>query len=165
MATRAEKLAMIAGIESGEPNTAEEIRNILTALLDPSAGTIVIKDVSNAYISANFDGTGLGINEEDGYAICNGNNGTRNWAGRTFIAYGGTYLTMGEQLGSKDAVVVAHTHTVNGIRSYNDTFGVNGFYDRSNTAGSAGISTESTGVDGTGKNIQPSIVTLVTVKI
>ena len=105
MATRAEKLAMIAAIGTGEPNTALEIRNILTALLDPPIGTIRMRDVSNAYITANFDGTGKGINEELGYAILNGENGTRNWNDRTLLAYGTSNLVMGAQKGS-------NTHTL-----------------------------------------------------
>jgi len=105
MATRAEKLAMIAAIGTGEPNTALEIRNILTALLDPPIGTIRMRDVSNAYITANFDGTGKGINEELGYAILNGNNGTRNWNDRIPLAYGTSNLVMGAQKGS-------NTHTL-----------------------------------------------------
>jgi len=64
MATRTEILAMISGIGTGSPNSASEMRDLLTALIDPPIGTIRIREVSNAYITANFDGTGKGINEE-----------------------------------------------------------------------------------------------------
>jgi hypothetical protein len=44
-------------------------------------------DCSGAYIAANFDETGLGINERKGWAICNGNNGTKNRGGRVSVGY------------------------------------------------------------------------------
>jgi len=172
MATRAEKIAMINGIGTGEPNTALEIRNILTALLDPSSKTIVMKDVSNAYITANFDGTGLGINEEDGYALCNGANGTRNWAERVPLAYGGAYLVMGAQGGSADAVNVEHTHNTrasDGSVVFHSASG--NFNNEGNTwsnTGSVDIKNsgiESSGVSGVGKNLQPYTVVLVTMKL
>lgn len=37
------------------------------------------------YITANFDNTGLGINLRQGWAICNGNNGTINKKGRVSV--------------------------------------------------------------------------------
>jgi hypothetical protein len=166
MATRAEKIAMINGIGTGEPNTAEEIRNILMELLDPPAKTIVIKDVSNSYITANFDGTGLGVNEEEGYAICNGANGTRNWAERVPLAYGGAFLIMGATGGSADSVVVAHDHTFANTLTGKGSGGIGDFASTaSNTDYSDNIKTESTGVSGAGKNYQPYIVTLVTMKL
>lgn len=164
MATRLEIQAMIAGIGTGEPNTAAEMRILLTALLDPPSGTIIIKDVSNAYITANFDGTGLGINEEVGYAIVNGQNGTRNWGGRVPLAYGGSYITMGATGGSADAVVVSHTHDAGSYHTGSGTpiyTGV-GLNSGSDTVYS---STNSTGVSGANKNMQPYIVTLITMKI
>lgn len=40
-----------------------------------------------AYIAANFDGTGLGIANRVGWAVCNGDNGTVNMGGRVAIGY------------------------------------------------------------------------------
>ena len=170
MATRLEIQAMIAGIGTGEPNTAAEMRTLLTALLDPPSGTIIMKDVTNAYILSNFDGTGLGINEEVGYAICNGNNTTRNWAGRVPVAYGGAYLTMGEQKGDKDAVVVSHTHSTNPTTNlaYGSGDGiVRGRADSypEGLGESINVTIQSTGVSGIDKNMQPYIVTLITMKL
>jgi hypothetical protein len=168
MATRTEILALINGITTGSPNTALEIRTLLTAMIDPPIGTIRIRDVSNAYITANFDGTGKGINEELGYAICNGVvAGTRNWGGRTLVAYGTGYTTMGATGGSKDAVVVEHEHLI-GDQSGSSGSGTTnvryiGKEIESNTLGEA--KTDSTGVSGVDKNMQPYIVTLVTVFI
>ena len=145
-------------------------------MLDPVTGTIVMKDVSNAYITSNFDGTGLGIGEEVGYAICNGNNGTRNWNGRVPVAYGTSYPTMGATAGaSTHALSVAemplHGHTV----KMSNATGINADTLTAQNGGSSGGSTFSngtgsvpTGNSGSGtahNNMQPYIVTLVTMKL
>lgn len=164
--TDAEVTTAISNLASGTPNTVSEIRDLFTELFNrsPKTGTIVIKDVSNAYIAANFDGTGLGINLEAGFALVNGANGTRNWAGRVPVAYGGTLTTMGATFGSKDAVVVEHSHGIkyasnSGGTKYAETPYIG------DTIGGDMQPTESTGVSATDKNYQPSIVTLVTMKL
>jgi len=166
--TRSAMQTQIDAIATGVPNTALKVRTILNTLANGTSQTGDIKeiDVSTAYIASNFDVTGLGTNERLGWAICNGNNGTRNRNGRVALQYDPTnYPTLGATGGDKDAVVVAHTHTVSGIKQYNAVFGTNGFYDRSQGAGSAGIVTESAGVSGTDKNLQPYIVTLFIMKL
>jgi hypothetical protein len=45
-------------------------------------GDVKEVDCSDAYVAANFDGTGLGVNERAGWAVCNGANGTRDRRGR-----------------------------------------------------------------------------------
>lgn len=169
MATRLEIQAMIAGIGTGEPNTAAEMRTLLTALLDPPTGTIRVKDVTNAYILSNFDGTGLGINEEVGWALCNGiNAGTRNSQGRVTVNYDPVnYPIMGATGGSKDAVVVAHEHTVSGhlVKASNEWKGGGSASGDNATSTTGSITTNSAGVSGTDKNMQPYIVRLETVKL
>jgi len=167
METRTEILALINGIATGSPNTALEIRTLLTAMINypVQIGTIRQKDVTNAYIVANFDGTGLGILEEEGWALRNSQNGTRNSQGRVNVNYDPTnYPTMGATGGSKDAVVVAHTHTV-GIDSYPNAGETLGLYDQATTGNLTNITTSSTGVSGADKNMQPYIVVLETVFI
>ena len=53
-----------------------------------------IKEVmcTQAYITTNFDGTGLGRLERAGWAICNGSNGTVNLRDRVTVGYGGTIV-------------------------------------------------------------------------
>lgn len=170
--TDAEITTAIANLADGTPNTAEEVRDLFTELFSRCAKskTVFLRDVTNQYIADNFDGTGLGINLEAGYAMCNGNNGTRNWAERVPVAYGGTMTTMGDAQGSKDSVVVEHTHS--STASTNIEYGTGDGVTRQRTpavsAGvgnsiSVGIST--TGVSGVGKNMQPYIVTLAVMKI
>lgn len=50
-------------------------------------GDIIELDCGPGYLAANFDGSGLGVNERAGWAICNGNNGTRNRGGRFPVGY------------------------------------------------------------------------------
>lgn len=166
--TRSQIQTLIDSLADNQPNTAATVRSIFSAIADGTGQTGDVRelDVSTAYIAANFDGTGLGINERVGWAICNGNNGTRNRLGRVGVQYDpSNFPTLGTTGGSKDAVVVAHSHTVNSIKSYNNTFGTNGFYDRSQGASSNGIVTESTGESGVGKNMQPYIVSLFIMKL
>jgi hypothetical protein len=84
-------------------------------------GDIIEVDCSTAYLQANFDGTGLGRNERAGWAICNGNNGTRNRAGRFPVGYDASrweYNTIGN-IGGQEAVTLTvgqlppHMHTGN----------------------------------------------------
>ena len=115
--TDAQITTAITNLASGTPNTVLELRDLFTELFNrsPKTGTIIMKDVSNAYITANFDGTGLGINLELGFAICNGNNSTRNWNDRMPLAYGSSNLTMGATKGSNTHTLLEnemppHTH-------------------------------------------------------
>lgn len=165
--SRSDIQAQIETIATGVPNTALKIRNVLSTLADGTAQTGDVKeiDVSNAYLTANFDASGLGKNERLGWAICNGNNGTRDRGGRVAVQTNSVYPTLGATGGSADAVLVAHTHTISTIKAYNNAFGTNGFYDRSQGAAPAGISTDSAGESGTGKNMQPYIITLFIMKL
>jgi hypothetical protein len=96
-----------------------------------------------------------------GWAICNGANGTRNRNGRTPIGYDATnYPTIGAVGGSKDAVVVSHSHIQFGATS--STGGSNRIEVGATASGNAATNnvTETVGVSGTDKNMQPYIVTL-----
>jgi hypothetical protein len=136
-------------------------------------GDIKEVDCSNAYIVANFDSTGLGMNERLGWAICNGQNGTKDRNGRVGVAWGDIYPTMGATFGSKDAVIVKHKHASirysNGESAVNDlgTGGLaSGYPEISAPNGTGSINeTSETGVTGTDKNMQPSIVSLFIQKL
>jgi len=161
--TRTEIQALIDAIADGVPNTALKVRTVLNAIADGTAtnNQVIEIDVATSYIAGNFDPTGLGINERLGWAICNGNNGTRDRSGRVPMQYSTTYPTLGAIGGSPDAVVVAHSHDID---LYNvDTTGIR-VADASGSKTGTG-STASTGVDGAGKNMQPYIVTLFIMKL
>lgn len=116
----------------------------------------------STYLTANFDGTGLGKNERTGWAIMNGNNGTQDDSGLVVVAYGTGYTTLEATGGSADAVVVEHTHR---IARNTGNF--------SSTGGAAPVSfgspytndSEPAGVSGVGKNMQPYVVRLRIQKI
>jgi hypothetical protein len=123
-----------------------------------------IKDlwVSQSYIDTNFTGTGLGIELMVGYAICNGQNGTPNLDGLVSIGYGTNYSVIKAVGGSKNAVVVEHTHNVQILGGgAGDTFPT--LNDGTGTGRT--YVTESTGVSGAGKNMQPYMVLLKIMKL
>lgn len=170
--TRSEIQDQIETIATGVPNTALKIRTVLSVLANGTAQTGDVKeiDVSTAYIALNFDPTGLGINERLGWAICNGNNGTRDRSGRVAMQYSTTYPTLGATGGSSDLVVVEHSHTF--TPNTNMDFGSGDGVSRGRvgavTAGTGDLvsgTVNSTGVSGANKNYQPYIVTLFIMKL
>jgi len=126
------------------------------------------------YITDNFDMTpsatqGLGIVGKiwEGWAICNGNNGTPNLDGQTTIGFGANYPTVGQFVGSADAVVVEHSHKI-GDQSGSSGSGTTDvrYIGKEIESNSLGIPyTDITGVSGVGKNIQPSMVILMIMKL
>lgn len=170
--TRSDIQDLIDVIETGVPNTALKIRTVLNAIADGTDQTGDIKeiDVPTVYIAANFDATGLGTNERLGWAICNGNNGTRDRSGRVSLQYSSIYPVLGATGGSADAVVVSHTHNSTGNTNLN--FGSGDGISRQRASAESGgignnvgVGIETSGVSGTNKNLQPYIVTLVIMKL
>lgn len=117
--------------------------------------------VNQTYIDTNFDNTGFGILLMDGWAICNGQNGTPPMDGLVSIGYGNNYDVIGAFGGSKDAVVVAHTHN---LRVNTNAAGT-GFPAFEAATAQGSFTTESTGVSGVNKNMQPYIVLLKIMKL
>lgn len=163
--------AINSNLADGSSITANLHRAVEEALLNFTEsqwlpGDIKEIDCDNAYITANFDASGLGIigGEREGWAICNGNNGTKDRNGRVSVAYGTSYPTMGTVGGSKDAVVVEHSHTM----TYGNTGTNTGTQVKRDSDGDTLLgttSTNSTGVSGIDKNMQPYIVTLFIQKL
>lgn len=168
--TNTQITALITAIQDNGQNTALEVRTVLTAIKNACVLPNEIKwikmpqgDISTYFVTTGGT-TGLGIAGQlyEGWAICNGNNLTTNDAGRASIAYGTGYTTLGEIGGSKDSVVVSHTHTYE--RMVATTVG-----DQSVPAGTTPYytpsplqttSNASNGVSGTDKNMQPYVVEL-----
>jgi hypothetical protein len=137
----------------------------LVTFLQPFIGTFQyekkVLHVDAQYVIDNFDSTGLGKNICVGWAIMNGNHGTVNIDGLVSIAYGAVNNVLKQTGGSRDAVVVAHTHDVDLYGT--DTTGIR-------VADASGIKTgfsqtSSTGVSGLNKNMQPYIVELHIMKL
>jgi hypothetical protein len=171
----------------GIPITAANHRAVEQALLAFAEsqwlpGDIKEIDCTNAYIAQNFTNTGLGTGEREGWAICNGQNGTKDRTGRVSVGYGTvqppgingiqTYPTVGAIGGSKDAVVVAHTHTA--VMSHNSGYtggGVQVNPGKRLDSISSGSGEQipatigSSGVSGIGENMPPYIVTLFIQKL
>lgn len=73
----------------GAYNYSDMVRiNSLKEMWQPGDIKEVVCDA--AYIAANFDGTGKGINKRVGWAIANGNNGTDDLRGLFRVAYSNT---------------------------------------------------------------------------
>jgi hypothetical protein len=141
-------------------------------------GDIKEVDCDAAYILANFNSTGLGINERVGWAVCNGNNGTKNRQGRTSIGmyypnvitnpndnvWDILYNTIGSTVGGNKHQLIKGELPTNNIPVHQNVAGVT-------AAGGSGSQPWSPsnvnfgGDDLPHENRQPSIVTLIIQKI
>lgn len=158
--------ALINALGDGEKNTASELRAVFNAFA-PSLylkGDVKEIDCDNTYLALNFDNTGLGINDRAGWAICNGLNGTKDRNGRSSIGYGSSYTTIGATGGSKDAVVVAHSHTT-AIKRHTNSGGTFGLFDQATGGSNESYTSSTEGVSGTNKNYHPYIVSLFIQKL
>lgn len=100
-------------------STIAQFIELLAPLVGKMAYEAVTLIVDAEYISNNFDGTGLGINICEGFAIRNGNNGTDNADGRVDIGYGSIYNAVGAIGGSQTHTLISqempiHEH-LNGV--------------------------------------------------
>ena len=157
-----------ANLASGSKIPAVKHREVETALLDFIQSNVAqqydIKAIyaNPTYLGDNFDSNGLGKNLRTGWAICNGNNGTPNISNRVIIQYGSDFPTLNAVGGSKDAVVVAHSHSI--ATSPNDAFGYVTAKTSSSTGGTP-ITTSATGESGVNKNMPPYIVLVYIMKL
>jgi hypothetical protein len=100
-----------------------------------------------------------------GWARCNGRNGTPNMDGLVSIGYGTNYSVINAVGGSKDAVLVEHSHIQNGATA--STGGSNRIVVGATASGNSATNnvTEVVGVSGTDKNMQPYKVLLKIMKL
>lgn len=174
--TRSEIQDIIDLIATGVPNTALKVRNALNAVADGTAQTGDVKeiDVSTGYIVSNFDVTGLGTNERLGWAICNGNNGTRNRGGRVAVGYDvSNYPTLGATGGSNTLTLTKNNIPILDITlpvSDSDNGGGSKIYVMATDQQAAGTKTYVNSVNATTTNSaidvrQQYIVTLYIMKL
>lgn len=161
-------------LASGIKIPAVDHREVEMALLNyindnlPKSRDIKYIWADATYLGENFETNGLGKNERLGWALCNGathsGKGTPNLSGRMIMSYGGNFTTLNEIGGSKDAVVVAHSHSA-GV--YNTGSGNPLFTNKGLQSGSDIVysRTNIEGVDGTGKNMPPYYVLVAIMKL
>jgi hypothetical protein len=157
-------------LASGNKIPAVKHREVEHALLDyiqqniAQSGDIKRVKCDVDYLNANFNVDGLGKNLRLGWAICNGNNGTDNLAGRVGVGYGLGYSALGGLGGSKDAIVVSHSHSMTyGSSGVNTAVQVSRDADGNTIIGTT--NTNETGVSGVDKNMQPYIINLYIMKL
>lgn len=157
-------------LASGNKIPAFKHREVEHALLNyiqenlSQSGDIKRVKCDLAYLTANFEVDGLGKNLRAGWAICNGNNGTDNLAGRSGIGYGLGFSVLGQTGGYADATLVEHSHTLK--------YGNNGSGTKypetpyiSDILGGNMEPTSTVGVSGLGKNYHPYIINLYIMKL
>ena len=165
-----------ANLASGSKIQAVKHREVETALLDFIQSNVAqqydIKAIyaNSTYLGNNFESNGLGKNLRAGWAICNGNNGTPPMQGRTIVNYGGDFTTLNAVGGSKDAVVVAHSHEITNSGNVNNGQPGGNLGNKtarwdsgSGTLLNGDVSTE--GESGVGKNMPPYIVLVYIMKL
>jgi len=132
-------------------------------ILQTSTGTI-LQTLDNLYpILQNASGTGATIptgliaiwsgatgSIPSGWTLCNGSNGTPDLRNSFVIGAGSTYA-VGATGGSKDAIVVSHTHDIVNVAS---TGAVTSF-SRTTGASTGTVTTNSAGASGTNANLPP----------
>lgn len=175
MATYTDILDLINdNLASGSKIPAVDHREVEIALLDyiqaniAQSGDIKRVKCDLTYLNDNFESDGLGKNLRLGWAICNGNNGTDNLAGRVGVAYGIGWSTLGFEGGSKDSVVVSHSHSslipVQNISSGSTGNNIQGT-GQTQLGGNYNLGTSTVGVSGIDKNMQPYIINLYIMKL
>ena len=171
MATYNEIIDLInLNLASGTEIPAVKHREVEIALLNfiqsnlSQSGDIKVIKADATYITNNFEPNGLGKNLRTGWAMCNGNNGTDNLQGRVPIHYSRDF-PLGTVGGSKDAVVVEHSHglPIEGGGNLNIQSIV------TNAKNDEGYSetnrTTKVGVSGKNKNMQPYLATVYIMKL
>lgn len=159
-------------LASGTTIPASKHREVEQAILDyvqlnlSQSGDIKRVKCDLAYLTDNFEVNGLGKNLRLGWAICNGNNGTDNLAGRVGVGYGLGYSTLGAIGGETEHVLTvpeipSHTHTVK-AKLISAGGGGGTLPD---PAGTSTITSAATGGGLAHNNMQPYIVNLYIMKL
>ena len=163
-------------LSSGTKITAVKHREVEHALLDyiqsniAQSGDIKRIKCDITYLNDNFEVDGLGKNLRAGWAICNGNNGTDNLAGRVGVGYGIGYSSLGGIGGVASNVLTTSnipqlTAIVNKSVNTSGGSGNNLVGNVSNNAGNQSIIVNSGSSNTAVNNMQPYIIQLYIMKL
>lgn len=165
-----------ANLSSGTKITAVKHREVEHAILDylqsniAQSGDIKRIKCDITYLNDNFEVDGLGKNLRAGWAICNGNNGTDNLAGRVGVGYGIGYSSLGGIGGVASNVLTTSnipqlTAIVNKSVNTSGGSGNNLVGNVSNNAGNQSIIVNSGSSNTAVNNMQPYIIQLYIMKL
>lgn len=180
--------SIIAQINTNTTNISSlttTVNNVVTGDSIWKVGDLKMIDVADSYITANFDVTGLGFGERLGWAICNGNNGTRDRRGTVPIAFDNRtvdpfngiwdnlYRFLGFIVGQKRVLLTAdesglrdHTHNINiRLGALSTGADVNERYVIAAPTTTSGVNGGALNAIDSHENRQPSMVTLFIQKI
>ena len=176
-------------LPSNQQISAANHRTVETAILTFAKeqwlpGDIKMIDCTSAYIAANFVaggstiGLGLPGGEREGWAICNGYNGTKNRKGRVSVGYDGVNTVFASGLPNAIGEIggaETHTLSITEMPSHNHTRargndnnlggGTNQFGWQAIDDLFGSYATSSTGGGASHNNMQPYIVTLFIQKL
>lgn len=163
-------------LSSGSKITAVKHREVEHAILDylqlniSQSGDIKRVKCDITYLNDNFEVDGLGKNLRAGWAICNGNNGTDNLAGRVGVGYGIGYSSLGGIGGVASNVLTTSnipqlTAIVNKSVNTSGGSGNNLVGNVSNNAGNQSIIVNSGSSNTAVNNMQPYIIQLYIMKL
>jgi hypothetical protein len=150
-------------LQSGTKITAEKHREVEKAILDfiqssaSQSGDVKPIRCDVTYLNDNFEVDGTGKNLRLGWKIVS------DLSGRVIVGYGAGY-SLAQTGGSADAVVVEHSHAM----KYSNTASGTKYPELPYIGDAVGGNmqgTETTGVSGVGKNMQPYMVFLYIEKI
>lgn len=181
-------LIINANLQSGTNITAAEHKQVEMLMADFVksqwlTGDVKEIDCTPAYILANFESNGLGKSERLGWAICNGENLTKNRRGRVPVGYdetrtffdSGLANGIGETGGTERhplSVTEMPAHTHNFTRSYEDNGNVGNAIEVGSqetglqtSTGATDRNIHNTGGNASHNNMQPYIVTLFIQKL
>jgi hypothetical protein len=129
-------------------------------------GQVGVFTMTPTQFTNNFDSTGLGTSTMIGWALRNGNNGTKNQQGKFSLNKGASpYDVIGTLGGSANSVLIGHDHdmvnVMGGAASYGAPSGGNVYVATTKKTSIKGIS--NTGADapsetGVGKNMPPYLI-------